>query len=91
MLYYNGSWRARMRRRPLDVDDSTNTVVLRKRPDGAWFYRRRSWDTGPIMLPAPDKTLTLEALLDLVNAPPAEKWLTWKNTSPYAFGEAPGA
>lgn len=51
MEYYNASWAARMRERALDVDGSTNTVVLRKRPDGGWQFRRDSWRYGPIFVP----------------------------------------
>lgn len=45
MDYYNDGWRAQMRRRPLDVDSSTNTVMLGK-IDGCWHYRRLTWRDG---------------------------------------------
>jgi hypothetical protein len=88
MEYYDGGWRAKMRRRPLDVDDSTNTVVLRKSPAGGWFYRRCSWDRGPLMVPALGEALTLEELLDRINDTGSVKWQVWKAEHPDAFGEA---
>lgn len=46
MEYYRPSWAAKMRARALDVDGTTNTVILRKRPDGGWQYRRETWQSG---------------------------------------------
>jgi hypothetical protein len=86
MEYYNAGWKAKMRRRPLDADGSTNTVVLRKRPDGGWCYRRRSWERGPMMVPVPGEVLTLEALLDRINDIVPEKWQAWKAAHLDAFG-----
>jgi hypothetical protein len=86
MEYYNEGWKAKMRRRPLDVDASTNTVVLRKRPDGGWCYRRWTWMTGPLMVPEPDgERLSLEALLDRINDLLPEKWQAHKANYPEAF------
>lgn len=87
MEYYNEGWKAKMRRRPLDVDSSTNTVTLRKRPDGGWCYRRWTWTTGPMMVPPPGEVLTLEALLDRINDIVPEKWQAFKAAHPEAFGE----
>jgi hypothetical protein len=42
MEYYRDSWAAKMRERPLDVDSTTNTLILRK-TDKGWDYSRRSW------------------------------------------------
>lgn len=41
--YYNNTWRARMRQRPLDVDGTTNTLIFGKIA-GDWHYRRASWE-----------------------------------------------
>jgi hypothetical protein len=87
--YYNEGWRAKMARRPLDVDGSTNTVILRKRGEGDWCYRRWTWETGPFMVPAPDDGhLDLERLLDRINDHhdgPDPKWRAWKAAHPEAF------
>ena len=90
MEYYNESWKARMRRRPLDIDGTTNTVVLRKRGAGDWCYRRCSWVTGPFMVPTPDQEhLDLERLLDSIHHygddNPCQKWLDWKAAHAEAF------
>lgn len=93
MEYYNSSWRAKMRKRPLDVDDSTNTVVLWKRGDGDWCYRRDSWRSGPLVVPVRgDEPLNLDALLDRIageiSSGMASRWRTWKAAHPGAFPHA---
>lgn len=86
MAYYNESWKAKMRRRPLDVDATTNTVLLWKRaPDGDWCYNRASWKTGPSVVPDPGTGLSLEQVLDLINDVIPEKWTAWKAHYPQAF------
>lgn len=87
MDWYNAGWQAKMRRRPLDVDSSTNTVVLLKRPDGGWCYRRASWKTGPAMVPARGEIWTLEQVLDHDHASAGGKWAAHKAKYPDAFGE----
>lgn len=92
MAYYNEGWKARMRRRPLDVDGTTNTLILQKFAEGDWRYRRMTFKHG--MWPFFDMTerFTLEALLDHVNdsgSTPNEKWRAHKARYPEAFGEAP--
>ena len=94
MEYYNEGWKAKMRKRALDVDATTNTVVLQKRGEGDWCYRRRTWRSGPFMVPARDQEpLGLEALLDRIHFygadMPAQSWLDWKAAHPEAFGEVP--
>ena len=89
MNYYNERWKAKMRRRPLDTDASTDTVILRKHPTGGWSHRRRSWQTGPVMVPAPTgDVLTLEQLLDRINDVVPEKWTAHKANYPEAFPRA---
>lgn len=89
MEYYNSSWRAKMRKRLLDTDDSTNTVILWKRGEGDWCYRRDSWQTGPLVVPVRgDEPLDLERLLDHINdygSGPNPKWRAWKAAHPEAF------
>ena len=95
MEYYNDGWKAGMRKHPLDTDATTNTVVLCKRAEGDWCYRRASWQYGPFMVPERDgEHLSLEHLLDRVNDfgdEPNPKWQAWKAAHPEAFGEAPPA
>lgn len=91
MEYYNSSWKAKMRRRPLDMDGTTNTVILQKRGEDDWCYRRDSWVTGPLMVPSKfdgDLPLGLAPLLDQVNdfgSIVNEKWRAWKAAHPEAF------
>jgi len=97
MEYYNEGWKAKMRRRPFDIDGTTNTVVLRKRGEGDWCYRRCSWVTGVFWYPPQagqecGETLGLEQLLDRIHFygddKPSPKWLAWKAAHPEAFPEA---
>jgi len=93
MAYYNDTWKAKMRRRPLDVDGTTNTVILQKRAEGAWCYRRASWQHGPTMVPPwnSDERLTLEQLLDRINDyhdKPNPEWRAFKAAHPEAFPAA---
>jgi len=89
MLYYNENWKAGMRKRPLDVDGTTNTVILQKRAKGGWCYRRASWQTGPCMIPPwnSDERLSLEQVLDKINDLVPAKWQTFKDAHPEAFSE----
>lgn len=95
MEYYNSSWKAKMRRRPLDVDGSTNTVILWKRDEGNWCYRRASWRTGPLVVPSAfdgEEPVGLDALLDRItgeSAPGmASRWQAWKSAHPEALPAA---
>lgn len=86
MEYYNEGWKAKMRRRPLDTDATTNAVVLQKRAEGDWCYRRASWQSGPSMVPTRDGGhLDLVGLLDKINDLAPEKWQAWKASHPGAF------
>lgn len=65
MRYYNAGWAEKMRARPLDVDGSTNTLLLLKRVGGGWSFRRASWTSGPPMWPSYDaEPIPLPAVLD---------------------------
>jgi hypothetical protein len=91
MTYYNEGWKAKMRRRPLDTDGTTNTVILWKRGDGDWCYRRDSWNRGPLVVPSKydgEEPAGLEALLDRINdysGEPNPKWRAFKAAHPEAF------
>lgn len=86
MDYYNESWKAKMRRRPLDVDGSTNTLILQKLGEGGWRYRRMSFEHGLWPFCNMTQRFTLEALLDHVNNLVPKKWAAWKARYPEAFG-----
>jgi hypothetical protein len=90
--WYNPGWREKMLRRPLDTDSGTNTVVLQKRAEGDWCYRRMTWITGPLMMPprGSDERLSLEQLLDRINGyhdSPNPRWEAYKAAHPEAFPE----
>ena len=89
MEYYNRAWRAKMRKRPLDVDSGTNTIVLWKRGDGDWCYRRDSWQSSPLVVPSRyEEPIGLEALLDRINdygGEPNSQWQEFKADHPEAF------
>lgn len=88
MTYYNEGWKAKMRRRPLDVDGTTNTVILQKFGEGDWRYRRASFEHGMWPFFNSGKRLTLEQLLDRINdygGEPNQKWREFKAAHPEAF------
>ena len=87
MAYYSEGWKRKMRQRPLDVDGTTNTVLLWKRAeDGDWCFNRASWQHGPPVIPERGSGWTLEQVLDRVNDVVPEKWAAWKARYPQAFG-----
>lgn len=97
MTYYNDGWARKMREQRLDVDSSTNTVILGKRRVG-WGYRLASFTT-PALWPypetpseiaakcTPDKA-GLIALLDKyknIGDHIHQPWLDWKTEHPEIF------
>ena len=85
MEYYNEGWKAKMRAKPLDTDGTTNTVILRKRPDGGWQYRRASFEYGPTLVP--EERISLPDVLDRAFGHPGtdtakswepKDWTAWK-------------
>lgn len=91
MEYYNEGWKAEMRKRPLDVDSSTNTVTLIKRANGDWRYQKATWRHGPWPFYDMPERFTLEALLDHINdygSEPNPKWRAFKAAHPEAFPAA---
>lgn len=88
MTYYNEGWKAGMRKRPLDVDGTTNTVILQKFGDGDWRYRRASFEHGMWPFYNNPRRFTLEQLLDHINdygSEPNPKWRAFKAAHPEAF------
>jgi hypothetical protein len=89
MQYYNEGWKAKMRRRPLDVDGTTNTVVLQKFGEGDWRYRRASFKHGMWPFYGNPERFALEELLDHINDygdEPNPEWRAFKAARPEAFG-----
>lgn len=91
--YYDPRWQAKMLQRPLDIDSGTNTVILQKRAEGDWCYRRMSFEIGPPMFPPRgdrrNGPLNLAALLDKINEHSA-RWGKFKAAHPEVFPAADG-
>jgi hypothetical protein len=84
MDWYNDGWRQKMHRYPLDTDSGTNTVVLVKLGPDDWAYRRRTWQSGPIIWPRRDDPLPLRGVLDHAFGRPGT-WEAWKSRYPHLF------
>ena len=98
MTYYNAAWTAKMRQHALDVDGTTNTLILGKTADG-WRYRMATWELGPVVWPGWDAPADvtapftpnragLIALLDRwrsLGAGVAASWSDWKTEHPEVF------
>lgn len=65
--YYSHMWKQSMLERPLDVDDSTNSLILVKMPH-SWVYARASWRTGAPFLPLMNSTEVFPDLADLIDS-----------------------
>jgi hypothetical protein len=99
--WYNASYRARLERRPLDVDGGANGVVFHKWGVDDWGFRRQSFDRGytfSIVWPSqraskePGKYVgpySLVELMDLMQTfgddKPIQHWLDWKAAHPEVF------
>jgi hypothetical protein len=46
-INYRGGFRAQMLSRPLDLDDTINTITILKRKDGSWAYSKVTWEHPP--------------------------------------------
>jgi len=86
------SWQQRMMGKALDVDAGTNTVVLIKYPHGGWGYRRMTWTSGPVLVPAvQDAPQSLRWVLDRCFGHGdsqdawAGSWWSWKKDHPDLF------
>jgi hypothetical protein len=88
--WYTESYKAKMRKRPFDLDGGANGRVLMKRPDGGWAYRRSSWTSGPAFVPNYDQAPTgLIEVLDRMHSYGTdgidERWANWKKARPQLF------
>ncbi len=88
LRWYSDSYRAQIRKRPLDVDSSTNTTVLIKTGEDDWHFRRASWAGGVLIWPSlvslndePVVKFGLADVLDYVTgglSNPSREWAKWK-------------
>jgi hypothetical protein len=93
MERYDASWKAKMRRRPLDTDSGANTVILWKHGTDNWCYRRSSWRSGALVVPSTfdgEGPVGLDALLDRITGEftpgtPGSRWQEWKTAHPELF------
>lgn len=91
MSYYREGWRAQMRERPFDVDDTTNTVIL-MRAEWGWTFRKMTYQGPPapffnderrhLYPPTPEGLL---ALLDHIGE--HTTWPKWKAEHPLPVEE----
>lgn len=91
MAWYNDGWKAQMRKRPLDIDSGTNTVILQKVAEGDWRYRKMTFQHGLWPFYNMEQRFTLEQLLDHINDwgdSPNPRWREFKAAHPEAFGQA---
>ncbi|MGW4493834.1 hypothetical protein [Streptomyces sp. NPDC004376] len=98
--WFNDSYKAKLARRPLDVDSGCPTWVFIKYGDEDWGYRVTTWIYGPTFVPGPPGSesrsttgsLSLEQVMDRIHTigdSPMPHWLEWKTAHPEAFtGEA---
>lgn len=90
--WYNPTWQAKLLERPFDIDGGCNTVILHKYGADDWAYRRRSWEYGPLFVPAYDRTENWPLLRVLdrsitVLDEPHKEWEAWKAAHPEVFTE----
>lgn len=79
--------------RPLDVDSGINTILLAKRNDGGWCFKRASHQTGlwPFANDADRNPMALEDLLDHIegDGPMGQRWRDHKAANPLDTHEPP--
>jgi hypothetical protein len=100
--WYNDTLKARLAKRPFDIDGGANGTIFRKYGEGDWGYRKASWRVGPLFLPSspllrekyPDENPlgphTLVQVIDreytMGDDGPREHWVQWKADHPDVFG-----
>lgn len=88
--HYDVWYQEKMKREQLDVDPTTNTVVLRL-IEGGWQYRLGTWDHGPIFAPIEGTSpgvAGLIAVLDryrTIDGEIVKRWADWKVSHPEIF------
>lgn len=90
--WYNESYKKKMREESFDSDCGYNSIVLIKRDNGGWGYRRSTWTIGPYFVPSwNEPTMDLEAVLDrthhMDSKHPSREWAQWKKDHPDIFKE----
>lgn len=96
--YYRDSYTKQMLARPLDVDSSTNTVILLKTATG-WRYRRASFSSGGLWpyITMPDEQAkyppTRDGLIALIRRinDMGSSFAEWAAGHPEVWGEAVSA
>lgn len=99
--WFNEGYKAKLLRRPLDVDSGCNTTVFIKYGTDDWGYRLCSWQYGPMYVPSGPKVrggehehakhpgpLSLEQVMDLRHTIVDDvmpHWLDWKAAHPEVF------
>lgn len=83
-LGYRSGYRAQMLSRPLDIDETINTISIIKRKDGSWAYSRATWEQPPApFFNATYVPKTVVELLDYIERDHSTKgtdakWTAWK-------------
>lgn len=81
---YREGYRAQMLTRPLDLDETINTISILKRKDGSWAYNRVTWEHPPKpFFNASYVPKSVVELLDYIEQDfstkePNAKWTEWK-------------
>ncbi|MER6492682.1 hypothetical protein [Streptomyces griseorubiginosus] len=99
--WFNDAYKARLLKRPLDVDSGCNTTIFVKYGTDDWGYRMCSWQQGPMYVPSGPQVrggkyeyaasrgpLNLEKVMDLrhtIADEPMPHWLDWKAAHPEVF------
>lgn len=97
----DGAYLKKLHEKPLDVDGGANGITFQKYGTDDWGYRRRTWNRGPIYVPAHPRSrsqpwdetagfgpLGLAQLMDHIHSfdgEPGKRWLDWKAAHPQAF------
>lgn len=99
--WFNEGYKAKLLRRPLDVDSGCNTTIFVKYGTDDWGYRLCSWQYGPMYVPVSPKLrggkydeskhagpMSLEQAMDLRHTIVDDvmpHWLDWKAAHPEVF------
>lgn len=91
--WYRDSYITKMAERPFDIDGGHNNLSLIKRGEGDWAYRRRTWTSGPMLIPSTfdgQNPLELVPMLDRIHSYGegrlSTRWNDWRSARPELFG-----